>query len=52
MAPTLSLPRFAGEGTLAISILDEGTNLLPLPRRRGRGGEGVYASAFSALLPA
>ncbi len=29
--PSLSLPRFAGEGTLAISIVDEGHSLLPLP---------------------
>ncbi len=30
-APSLSLPRFAGKGTLAISNVYEGPNLLPLP---------------------
>jgi hypothetical protein len=31
-APSLTLPRVAGEGTLAIYVLSEGHNLLPLPR--------------------
>ncbi|WP_424361219.1 cytochrome c-type biogenesis protein [Methylocystis parvus] len=42
--PSLSLPRFAGEGTLTISaVVDEGRNLLPLPRQRGRAGVGALA---------
>jgi hypothetical protein len=34
--PSLSLPRFAGEGTLTIS----NANLLPLPRSGGGVGRG------------
>ncbi|KAF2989583.1 hypothetical protein MJC1_03350 [Methylocystis sp. MJC1] len=39
-APSLTLPRFAGEGTLAIGIADEGRNLPPLPRSGGGLGRG------------
>ncbi|BDV35947.1 hypothetical protein SS37A_34760 [Methylocystis iwaonis] len=42
-APSLSLPRFAGEGTLTISILDEGPRLTPSPAKRGRAGVGAVA---------
>jgi coenzyme PQQ precursor peptide PqqA len=38
--PSLSLPRFAGEGTLAISSVDEGRILPPLPRSGGGLGRG------------
>ncbi len=34
-APSRTLPRFKGEGTLAIDIPDEGHALLPLPRSGG-----------------
>lgn len=37
--PSLTLPRFAGEGTLAIG-LDEGRALLPLPQGGGGLGRG------------
>ncbi len=40
LAPSLSLPRFTGEGTLAIRIGDEGHGLLPLPRSGGGLGRG------------
>jgi hypothetical protein len=39
-APSLSLPRFAGEGMLTSHILDEGHALLPLPRSGGGVGRG------------
>jgi cytochrome c-type biogenesis protein CcmH len=47
-APSLSLPRSAGEGTLAICARREGANVLPLPRKRGRVGEGAFAAVFLA----
>ncbi|GLI92502.1 hypothetical protein LMG27198_14940 [Methylocystis echinoides] len=39
-APSLTLPRCAGEGTLATDILDDGANLPPLPRSGGGLGRG------------
>jgi hypothetical protein len=39
LAPSLPLPRFTGEGTLAINIA-EGHCLLPLPRSGGGLGRG------------
>ena len=41
-APSLSLPRFAGEGTAgAARDLSEGPSLLPLPRSGGGLGWGL-----------
>ncbi len=40
-ALSLSLPRFAEEGTFTISDLSEGHNLLPLPRSGGGLGRGL-----------
>jgi hypothetical protein len=43
-APSLSLPRSAGEGTLTIGVSDflyEGRDATPSPAKRGRAGEGA-----------
>ncbi len=48
--PSLSLSRFAGEGTLTISMVDEGLNLLALPRKRRRAGVGVVMVTAMALI--
>jgi hypothetical protein len=40
LAPSLSLPRSTGEGTLAISILDEGRTSTPSPALAGEGWGG------------
>ncbi len=47
-APSLSLPRFTGEGTLAIGFLDEGHNLPPLPRSGGGLGRGQSSATNPA----
>jgi hypothetical protein len=45
-APSLTLPRFAGEGTLATDIHDEGAKRPPLPRSGGGLGRGSLAPSF------
>jgi hypothetical protein len=45
-APTLTLPRFAGEGTNSLpGAAEEPTN--SLPRLRGRAGVGAAKGSFS-----
>ncbi len=48
--PSLSLPRFTGEGTLTISVADEGPNRTPSPAKRGRAGVGAVAVTLTLLM--
>jgi cytochrome c-type biogenesis protein CcmH len=43
-APSLSLPRYAGEGTLTIDDLADGHEFTPSPAQRGRAGMGVFTA--------
>lgn len=48
-APSLSLPRLAGEGTLAINAVNEGPHLPPLPLA-GEGWGGGKAAMLERLF--